>query len=288
MHEMKSEKREIDLVVISDVHLGTYGSQAKELHKYLQHIKPGILVLNGDIIDFWQFSKRYWPKHHMKVVKDIINMSSKGTEIFYITGNHDETLRKFAGMQVGNISVVNKLELVLNGQRTCFFHGDVFDVLMKHSRWLEKLGSKGYDALILFNVFINKISLLLGRGKVSLSKMIKENVKKAVSYIGGFESAAARMAIKKGFEVIVCGHIHHPEIKEIYFNESERITYMNSGDWVENLTALEFNNGIWSLYRFTENLQDLSSDAEEDDYLGNWTDMNNKDIFKMVMKEFQL
>ena len=105
------KKREIDVVVISDVHLGTYVSQAKELHNYLLSIKPGILVLNGDIIDFWQFSKRFWPVHHMKVVKDIFSMALKGTNFYYITGNHDETMRKFTGMNLGNIEVINKLEL---------------------------------------------------------------------------------------------------------------------------------------------------------------------------------
>ena len=212
---MKEKKREVELVVISDVHLGTYGSHAKELHRYLQSIRPATLVLNGDIIDFWQFSKRYWPKQHMKVVKDIISLTTRGTQVYYITGNHDETLRKFAGLQVGNLAIVNKLELLLNGNKTWFFHGDVFDVVMQHSRWLEKLGATGYDSLIILNVFVNYMSRLFGRGKVSLSKKIKENVKTAVRYIGDFEKTAAMLAIQKGYHTIVCGHIHHPEMKEI-------------------------------------------------------------------------
>jgi UDP-2,3-diacylglucosamine pyrophosphatase LpxH len=283
---MKDKKREIDLVVISDVHLGTYGSHARELHHYLRHIKPAILVLNGDIIDFWQFSKRYWPGDHMKVVKDIIHMASKGTRIYYITGNHDETLRKFAGMQIGNIEIVNKLDLVLNGNRTWFFHGDVFDVIMQHSRWLEKAGAVSYDSLILLNVFINYVSRLLGRGKVSISKKIKENVKSAVKYIGRFENTAALLALQKGYQTIVCGHLHQPEIKQISLSSHGTINYLNSGDWVENLSALEFHDGEWRLYRYAEDLRE--NDAGEDDLLENLMDLDSRDIFKMVMKEFQL
>lgn len=287
-HLMKNKKREIDLVVISDVHLGTYGSQAKELHHYLQGIKPEILILNGDIIDFWQFSKRYWPKTHMKVVKDIISLAAKGTQMFYITGNHDETLRKFTGLSIGNVKIVNKLELILNGKRTWFFHGDVFDVIMQHSRWLEKLGAVSYDSLVLLNVFINYINRLLGRGKVSISKKIKENVKTAVKYISRFENTAATLAIQKGYQAIVCGHIHHPEIKEIVLPRMGEITYLNSGDWVENLSALEFHEGEWSIYRYPVDIQNEADILEEDELIGNLMDLDNKAVFKMVMKEFQI
>lgn len=287
-YKMKEKKREIELAVISDVHLGTYGSQAKELHHYLQTIKPGILILNGDIIDFWQFSKRYWPKQHMKVVKDIFNLAAKGTKIYYITGNHDETMRKFAGLCIGNIEIVNKLELELNGKKTWFFHGDVFDVIMQHSRWLEKLGAIGYDSLILLNVFINYLSRLLGKGKISLSKKIKDNVKTAVKFISHFEQTAATLALHKGYHAIVCGHIHQPEIKKILMPKGGSITYLNSGDWVENLSALEFNEGEWKLYRYYEDLLDNAGvlvEEEPDDHI---EDMDSKDIFKMVKKEFQL
>jgi len=285
---MKDKKRAIELVVISDIHLGTYGCHAKELHYYLQGIKPGILILNGDIIDFWQFSKRYWPKPHMKVVKDIISMAAKGTQIYYITGNHDETMRKFAGLRIGNIEIVNKLELVLNGKRTWFFHGDVFDVIMQHSRWLEKIGAIGYDTLILVNVFINYISRLFGHGKISLSKKIKGNVKKAVKYIGNFEHTAAALAIHKGFHAIVCGHIHHPEIKDIAVAKIGTIAYLNSGDWVENLSSLEFHKGEWRLYRYKEEMQTGFDNANDEDFIENIVDLDSKELFKMVMKEFQL
>ncbi|MBN1415241.1 MAG: UDP-2,3-diacylglucosamine diphosphatase [Bacteroidales bacterium] len=285
---MKKKKRRIDLVVISDVHLGTYGSQANELHRYLQKIKPDILILNGDIIDFWQFSKRYWPKSHMKVIKSIINLAAKGTRVCYIPGNHDEILRKFAGMRIGNIEIVNKLELNLNGMKTWFFHGDVFDVIMQHSKWLARLGAIGYDYLILLNVFVNYLSRILGRGKVSLSKIIKENVKTAVNYISNFENTAASLAIQKGYQAIVCGHIHHPEIKDIILSKGSRIMYLNSGDWIENLSALEYHEGLWSIYRFPSGeWHKHNPDDESEDQSFQMVEMESKEIFRMMVDEFQ-
>ena len=123
------------MVVISDVHLGTFGSHAKELYNYLSSIKPKKLILNGDIIDIWQFSKSYFPKNHLKVIKKIIDLTSKGTQVYYITGNHDEMLRKFSDTRMGNFSVIDKLVLELDGKKAWFFHGDVFDVSVQHSKW---------------------------------------------------------------------------------------------------------------------------------------------------------
>ena len=134
----KNKNRKVELVVISDVHLGTSGSRAKELLQYLRSVKPKILILNGDIIDIWQFSKRYWPRVHMKVVEQIIRLASKRTKVVYITGNHDEMLRKFNNLKMGNISIVNKFELDLDGKKAMIFHGDVFDVIIQNSKWLGK------------------------------------------------------------------------------------------------------------------------------------------------------
>ena len=129
------------MVVISDVHLGTFGCHAKELYDYLASIKPKKLILNGDIIDIWQFNKSYFPKNHLKVIKKIIDLTSKGTQVYYITGNHDEMLRKFSDTRMGNFSVVDKLVLELDGKKAWFFHGDVFDVSVQHSKWIAKLGN---------------------------------------------------------------------------------------------------------------------------------------------------
>ncbi len=250
----KVKKRKVDIVVISDVHLGTYGCHAKELLHYLKSIKPKKVILNGDIIDIWQFSKRYWPKSHTKVIKQLLEWISKGVKMYYVTGNHDEMLRKFVGFKMGSLKIVNKVVLDLDDEKKAWiFHGDVFDVTMQHSKWLAKLGAIGYDTLILINRFANFISVkIFKKGKLSLSKKIKNSVKSAVKFINDFEQTAADIGIFQKYDYVVCGHIHHPEIKEIS-NKDGAITYLNSGDWVENLTALEYNNGKWSIYRFDEN-----------------------------------
>lgn len=243
-------KREIPLVVISDVHLGTYGCQAKELVNYLKSINPQTLVLNGDIIDMWSFTKNYFPAAHMNVLRQILKMSNQGTRVIYITGNHDETLRKYSDLVLGNFELVDKLILDLDGQKTWIFHGDVFDSSTKgYAKILAKLGGKGYDLLILINSFINWVRVLLGKEKRSYSKMIKDSVKKAVAFVSNFETTAAEIAIEKKYSYVVCGHIHKPQMKEIQ-NEHGKVMYLNSGDWVENLTSLEYNNGQWSIYYY--------------------------------------
>ena len=241
-------KRKVEVAVISDVHLGTYGSNAKELVNYLESIEPEILVLNGDIIDIWQFNKRYFPKSHMKVIQSITNLLTKGTKIHYITGNHDEMFRKFANFSIGNFHIQNKLVLKLDTGTAWIFHGDVFDTTMKHSKWVAKLGGKGYDLLILLNTCINWISVKLGREKISLSKKVKDSVKGIIKYVNNFENTAAEIAIENGYDYVVCGHIHQPQIKKIAVKDKE-VTYLNSGDWVENATALEYTEGKWILYK---------------------------------------
>jgi len=253
------KKRKLDLAIISDVHLGTYGSHAVELYNYLNSIKPKILVLNGDIIDIWQFRKSYFPKAHLKVIKKIIDLASKGTKVYYITGNHDELLRKFSDSFMGNFCVVDKLVLDLDGNKAWIFHGDVFDASVQHSKWIAKLGGLGYDYLILFNRFVNWILKKLGKEPYSFSRKIKASVKKAVKHISDFENTATELAIEKGYQYVICGHIHEPKIisKE---NKNGSVLYLNSGDWVENLTALEYKKKRWKLYRYedyTEKEEDL-------------------------------
>jgi len=247
----KSKKRPVDIVVLSDIHLGTYGCHASELLRYLKSIEPGKLILNGDIIDMWQFSKRYWPQSHMQVVKHITGLITNGTKVIYLTGNHDEMLRKFAGFRMGSFQILNKKVLTLGGRKAWVFHGDVFDVTMKYSKWLAKLGAVGYDALILLNTFVNFLLRLVGREKISLSKRVKDSVKKAVTFINDFEQTAAEIAISRGYHYVVCGHIHQPEMREIT-TEKGAVMYLNSGDWVENLSALEYNGGFWKIYRYGE------------------------------------
>jgi UDP-2,3-diacylglucosamine pyrophosphatase LpxH len=242
----------VEVLVLSDIHLGTVGCHATELNKYLKSVRPRTLVLNGDIIDCWQFTKWYWPKSHMKVVKRILKFVSAGVPVYYLTGNHDDMLRKFAEQDLGNFHLANKLVLDLDGKRAWVFHGDVFDIVTRHSRWLARLGGVGYDLLILINRLVNWISELSGNGRISLSKSIKEGVKSAVSFIGNFERTVVSMAIEEGFDFVVCGHIHQPVIREIE-GAGGRVTYLNSGDWIENLTALEYQDGRWSLFSYRDN-----------------------------------
>ena len=193
-------KRKIEVAVISDVHLGTYGCHAKQLLTYLNSIQPKKLVLNGDIIDIWQFSKSYFPKSHLRVIKKIIDMASDGVEVIYVTGNHDEMLRKFSDTTIGNISIVDKVVLELDGKKAWIFHGDVFDVSIQNAKWLAKLGGYGYDLLILLNRFINWCLERFGKEKYSLSKRIKNSVKSAVKYINDFEEVASELAIKNRYD----------------------------------------------------------------------------------------
>ncbi len=243
------KKRKIDISVISDVHLGTYGCHADELLTYLNSIEPKKLILNGDIIDIWQFRKRFFPSSHLKVLKKIIGMASKGTDVYYITGNHDEMLRKFSGHSMGRFKLVDKLVLELGNEKAWIFHGDVFDISIQNAKWLAKLGGWGYDLLILINRFVNWILLKMGREKYSLSKRIKNSVKGAVKYIQSFEKVAAELAIDNEYDYVICGHIHQPK-KEVYQNNKGRTTYLNSGDWVENLTALEYSLKRWRIYNY--------------------------------------
>jgi UDP-2,3-diacylglucosamine pyrophosphatase LpxH len=245
------KKRKVELVVLSDVHLGTYGSHATELNNYLSSIKPKTLVLNGDIIDIWQFRKSYFPKTHLKVIQKIISFASKGTKVYYVTGNHDEMLRKFSDTAMGNFSLVNKLVLELDDKKAWIFHGDVFDASVNHAKWIAKLGGKGYDYLIVCNRMFNWCLTRIGKEPYSFSKKIKANVKKAVKHISDFEETATELAIENKYDFVICGHIHEPKIikKE---NKNGSTMYLNSGDWVENLTALEYNKKRWKLYRYQE------------------------------------
>ena len=233
--------------MVSDLHLGMRGCHADTILAYLKSIEPEVLILNGDIIDIWQFKKKYFPPSHMQVVRELLSMIARGKKVYYITGNHDELFRRFIGFKVGNFELVNKVVLELDGQRAWFFHGDVFDVTMQYSKWLTKLGSKGYDLLIWFNQLINGISMRLGHGRISLSKKVKESVKGAVQYINQFETVAAEIAISNGYDYVVCGHIHQPADRTIS-TEKGQVRYLNSGDWVENCTALEYHEGQWRIH----------------------------------------
>jgi UDP-2,3-diacylglucosamine pyrophosphatase LpxH len=245
------EKRAVDVVVISDVHLGTYGCRAKELVTYLKSILPNILILNGDIIDGWQFSKRYFPSSHMAVIKEVLNLITKGTRVFYITGNHDELLRRYSDFQLSHFTLTDKLVLEIDNKMTWIFHGDVFDNTTRGgAKVLAKLGSNGYGALILFNRLVNFVLKAFGREKLSISKNVMAGVNK-MAKIDAFEQIAAELAIEKKYDYVICGHIHQPQ-KRVIENEKGKVTYLNSGDWVEHLTALEYRQNEWNIFEYNE------------------------------------
>lgn len=269
-------KRNVELVVISDVHLGTYGCKAKELLRYLNSIQPEILVLNGDIIDIWQFKKSYFPKPHLKVIKKILSFATKNTDVYYITGNHDEMFRKFTDFELGKLKVCNKICLEIDQKKTWIFHGDVFDASVQHSKWIAKLGGKGYDLLIVINNVVNWVLDKMGKEKYSFSKKIKNNVKKAVKYIGDFELTASELAIDNHYDYVICGHIHQPQIRNVV-NKKGACTYLNSGDWIENLSALEYHNKEWNIFYYDDHKHLLKDDEVEE-----IQDLNTSDLLKIV------
>jgi UDP-2,3-diacylglucosamine pyrophosphatase LpxH len=284
MVKQKQEKevRRIDVAVISDTHLGIYGSKAKEITRYLKSIDPQTLILNGDIIDVWQFSKSYFPKSHLKVIRQIVKMMERGTRVHYLIGNHDEVLRQFVGLKLGNFSIDNKLVLEMHNKKTWVFHGDVFDVVMHHSKWLAHLGANGYGILVLVNKMVNFILELFGQKRLSLSGRVKTMVKGGKKSVSTrFEKIVTDLAIRKNYDYVICGHIHRPEIKEAQ-NSNGRVVYLNSGDWVDHCTALEYYNNEWHLKVVGPDATRQHEESEQDDEMVNFSKSH---LFKMMYND---
>ncbi len=278
-------KRNVNIVILSDIHLGTYGCQAVELLKYLKSIEPKMVILNGDIIDIWQFSKRYWPAAHMMVLSQIIEYITNNVPVHFIPGNHDELLRKFKGFNLGSLTISNKLSIQVDGKKTWIFHGDAFDVVMQHSKWLAKLGAVGYDLLIHINSAMNFFAQKMGRGKLSFSKKIKNSVKSAVKFINSFEQTVCDIAASNQYDYVICGHIHHPEMKEIKTDYGS-LHYLNSGDWIEHNSSLEYNDGNWILYKYADDLIAQSISIEIDPKKKSKTDA--MDLMQNIMEELKI
>jgi UDP-2,3-diacylglucosamine pyrophosphatase LpxH len=274
---MKPEVRNLDVSVISDVHLATHASKAKILLKYLKSINPETLVLNGDIIDSWRFSRNYFPKPHLKVVRHFIKMLEKGVKIVYITGNHDEFLRKLKGSEMGNLKIVNQLVLEMDGQKTWIFHGDIFDHIIHRAKWLAKLGAATYGFLALINKVFNSALLSLGLNEVIIYKTIKKRLTKDKSQLTPFEQAVAKVAAERNCQTVICGHTHEPKDKWAV-NEHGAVRYINCGDWVEHFTAAEYCNGQWSLFHYVDDQVD-SLDEEIPDH---------KEIYQMLFQELAI
>jgi UDP-2,3-diacylglucosamine pyrophosphatase LpxH len=219
---------------VSDIHLGTRGCQAEVLLDFLKHNTADTLYLVGDIIDMWALSRRiYFPKSHIAVMKKILKLA-KPTRVIYIRGNHDETLDHFVPFEVGNIQVMEEcVHTLQDGRQFLVCHGDRYDQVTRYARWLAILGDIGYTMLLRSNGWINWFRKKFGYGHWSLSRYAKNKVKSIVSFIGDFEHAVARDVKSRGYDGVVCGHIHHAEIKNI-----DGIVYANDGDWVESCSAL--------------------------------------------------
>jgi len=234
-------------IFISDIHLGTKFSQADRLLTFMKETESDNLYLVGDIIDGWAIKRKYrWAQSHSDVIQKILRKARKGTNVIYITGNHDEFLRSFLPIILGdNLTIVNEIDYIANdGKRYYVTHGDFFDSITMTKKWLAIAGDIGYDVLLNLNSSINFIRKKLGINRYwSLSKYVKDNVKKSVSFISDFETILADHAKRKGYDGIICGHIHKAEMKMI-----EGIEYKNSGDWVESCTALvEMMDGEWKI-----------------------------------------
>ncbi|MBI3383341.1 MAG: UDP-2,3-diacylglucosamine diphosphatase [Aquabacterium sp.] len=233
--EEKAPSHQVRAVWISDVHLGTPGCQAHALLDFLKHVECDTLYLVGDIIDGWQLRRNwYWPQAHNDVVQKLLRKARKGTRVIFIPGNHDEFARKFLEHSFGGVEVAEEwIHTTADGRKLWVTHGDLYDGVIQCARWLALLGDSLYEFTLKLNRHLNSWRARVGLPYWSLSKYLKLKVKRAVSYVGDFEQALAREARKRGVEGLVCGHIHHAEMRDI-----DGILYCNDGDWVESLTAL--------------------------------------------------
>jgi len=237
-------------IVLSDIHLGSKNSQAKEVVRYLKKNTCDALILNGDIIDGWQLKKGgKWKKMHTRFFRVVLKMIEKHkTEVIYLRGNHDDFLDNIVPFTFGDIKIVKELIIESNGKKYLVIHGDIFDAITTNMRWLAMLGDIGYTFLLWLNKVYNNRRIRKGLPYYSLSQAVKQKVKSAVSYISRYETELIKLARKKECQGVICGHIHHPAILQY-----DEITYMNSGDWVESLTALvESKKGNWEIIYYSD------------------------------------
>jgi UDP-2,3-diacylglucosamine pyrophosphatase LpxH len=252
-------------IFISDVHLGTRDCQAAKLNNFLKHNSCDTLYLVGDIIDAWriQQNKWRWKQSHTNVVRRVLGHAKRGTRVVYVAGNHDEFLRPMIpyGFSFGLVEIHNQIEHIgADGKRYLVTHGDLFDGITRLAPWLSFLGDKAYDFILSLNGKFNWIRHRMGFGYFSLSKFLKHRVKKAVDFMFKFEENLAGYCKKRGFDGVICGHIHHAEIKEI-----NGVMYMNDGDWVESCTALvEHHDGRWEIITWTKEKDDESQENNQE------------------------
>ena len=248
-------------IFVSDVHLGTKDCQADKLNNFLKHNSCDTLYLVGDIIDAWriQQNKWRWKQSHTNVVRRVLGHAKRGTRVVYVAGNHDEFLRPMIpyGFSFGLVEIHNQIEHIgADGKHYLVTHGDLFDGITRLAPWLAFLGDKAYDIILSLNSKFNWIRHRMGFGYFSLSKYLKHKVKTAIDFVFQFEKNLAAYCKKRGFDGVICGHIHHAEIKTI-----DGVIYMNDGDWVESCTALvEHHDGRWEIIIWTKEKDNVDID----------------------------
>jgi UDP-2,3-diacylglucosamine pyrophosphatase LpxH len=230
-----SQPKPYNAIFISDVHLGTRGCQAELLLDFLRHHESDHLYLIGDIVDGWRLKRSwFWPQAHNDVVQKILRKARKGTRVIYVPGNHDEAGRDYCGLNFGGVQVMREaVHTAADGRRYLIIHGDEFDGVVKYAKWLALLGDWAYNGALRLNTWVNILRRRLGLPYWSLSAYLKQKVKNAVEYIGNYEHAVAEAARERGVDGVICGHIHHAEIRDM-----DGLVYCNDGDWVESCTGI--------------------------------------------------
>jgi len=257
--ETHTKRRQYRTLFLSDIHLGTKACQAEHLLEFLKYCDADTIFLVGDVIDFWRIkSSPYWPQSHNDVIQKLLRKVRKGSRIIYIPGNHDEDLRAYCGQHFGGIEFkLQDMHMTADGRKFLVMHGDEFDVVIRYVKWLAFLGDWAYIFALGLNTSFNKIRRRLGLPYWSLSAYLKYKVKKAVNFIGDFETTLASEARRQEADGVICGHIHHAGMRDI-----NGVTYINTGDWVESVTAVaEGHDGSFEIIRWSEVMQ--TTEAEK-------------------------
>jgi len=258
--QIQSAARHYRTIFLSDFHLGTRGCQAELILDFLRHNDADTFYLVGDIIDGWRMrASFYWPQAHNDVIQKLLRKVRRGARMVFVPGNHDEFARQFIGLSFGGVEIVRNAKIeTADGRRFLVMHGDEFDVVVRHSRWLAFFGDWAYDLALFINTYFNMVRRGLGFSYWSFSAWAKLKVKNAVNFIGSFERALADEARRRGADGVICGHIHHPIIRDL-----DGVTYVNTGDFVESCSyVVEHHDGRLEVMRWATPA--LSSEVAEE------------------------